>query len=318
MAKYRHNLPQLGDTVFLTDSGLETTLVFHDGMDLPCFASFPLLETDAGRARLRQYYELHARMALDAGLGFILETVTWRANAEWGEKLGYDARDLVRVNRDSVDFMLDIRERFERPSSPMVISGNLGPRGDGYDPGRLMGFLEAEDYHYAQVATFADTDADLIAGFTMNNVNEAIGIIRAARRAGIPAAISFTVETDGHLATGQPLRDAIRQADLETGGYAAYYMLNCAHPTHFQDALSKGEAWTKRIRGLRANASRRSHAELDNSTDLDAGNPVELGGQYRDLRKSFGHITMLGGCCGTDHRHVSEIARWCRQVETAA
>ncbi len=314
MAKYRHDLPQVKDKVFLTDSGLETTLIFHDGMDLPCFASFPLLDTEEGLRRLRHYYELHAGMAVASGLGFVLESVTWRAHRDWGAKLGYGAADLDRVNRDAIAFLEEIRAAHETPASPLVISGNLGPRGDGYDPGTLMSPREAEDYHLAQIATLADTNADFISAFTMNNVNEAIGIIRAAKRKGIPSVVSFTLETDGKLATGQSLKDAIVQADAETHGAAAYYMINCAHPTHFEHVLTSTEDWAARLRGIRANASRRSHAELDNSTDLDAGNPVELGTQYRDLRRGHRRITILGGCCGTDHRHVQEIARWCEAV----
>ena len=318
MAKYRHNLPQLGDAIFLTDSGLETTLIFHDGLDLPHFASFALLKTAGGRKRLREYYDLHADKAARSGLGFILETVTWRANPDWAAKLGYDTTALEQANRDAVELMLEVRREFETPASPMVISGNLGPRGDGYDPGKLMTADEAEAYHGPQIATFADTEADMVAAFTMTNVPEAVGIVRAARRLRMPVAISFTLETDGRLPTGQTLKEAIEAADAQTGAAAAYFMINCAHPTHFEDALKADEAWTHRIRALRANASKRSHAELDASPDLDAGNPVEFGEQYRDLRRQFGRITVLGGCCGTDYRHIHQIARWCSGVEVAA
>lgn len=311
MPKYRNDLPQLGNTLFLTDSGLETTLIFHDGMDLPHFASFDLLKTVAGRKRLRDYYELHARMAVESRMGFVLESVTWRANPDWATKLGYDDRSLAFANQDAIDLLVDIRNEFETPTSPMVISGNLGPRGDGYDPGRLMSAAEAEDYHGTQVDTLAWTEADFISGFTINNIPEAVGIVRAAKKSDIPSVISFTLETDGRLPTGHTLQEAIETTDAETGGAATYFMINCAHPTHFEDALKADAAWTRRIRGLRANASRRSHAELDSSPDLDAGDPIELGRQYRNLRRSFGHITMLGGCCGTDHRHVREIARFC-------
>lgn len=318
MAKYRQNLPQLGDTIFLTDSGLETTLIFLDGIELPHFASFDLLKTRGGRARLRAYYDLHARMAARIGVGFVLETPTWRASADWGAKLGYNAAQLDKANRDAVALMAEVRRDYETSRAPMVISGNLGPRGDGYDPRTMMNADEAEEYHAPQIQSLAKAEADMIAAFTMTNVPEAIGITRAAKRAGLPVAISFTTETDGRLPTGHELGDAIGMVDAATGWTPAYYMINCAHPTHFEDALNAGEGWTRRIRGLRANASKRSHAELDNSTDLDPGDPTELGKQYRNLRKSFPGITVLGGCCGTDHRHVHEIARWCEPVSAAA
>lgn len=309
MAKYRKNLPQLSGALFLTDGGMETTLIFLDGLDLPCFASFDLLKDEAGREHVRGYYARYAAMAHGAGLGFVLESPTWRANRDWGAKLGYDPAGLDRANRTAIELMADVRAKFETPSSPMVISGNLGPRGDGYNPTSLMSAAEAEEYHLAQIATFAGTEADLVSAVTLNYVDEAIGVVRAAQRAGMPVVISFTTETDGRLPTGDSLRQAIEATDAATGSGPAYYMINCAHPTHFQDALEQGEAWTARIRGLRANASKRSHAELDSAPDLDAGNPVELAREYQDIVARFGHFNVLGGCCGTDHRHVAEICR---------
>jgi homocysteine S-methyltransferase len=248
-------------------------------------------------------------MARDAGLGFLLESPTWRANADWGAKLGYDADRLAEMNRAAIEVMAELRDAFETAVSPMVISGNIGPRGDGYNPAALMSAAESADYHGAQIATFAGTEADLVSALTLNYVDEAIGVVQAAQRAGMPVVISFTTETDGRLPTGEPLREAIEATDAATGSAAAYYMINCAHPTHFQDALREGDAWTRRIRGLRANASRRSHAELDAAPDLDAGDPVELGREYAALVGRFGHFKVLGGCCGTDHRHVEEICR---------
>jgi homocysteine S-methyltransferase len=151
----------------------------------------------------------------------------------------------------------------------------------------------------------------MIAAITMNYVEEAIGVTRAAEAAKMPIAISFTVETDGRLPTGQTLKDAVIEVDQATGGAPAYFMINCAHPSHFSDVLGRDEPWIRRIRGLRANASKRSHAELDASADLDAGNPAELGRDYRSLLKMHPQINVLGGCCGTDHRHVEAIAGAC-------
>jgi len=239
----------------------------------------------------------------------VLETPTWRANSDWGAKLGYDAAALADANRKSVGLLLEVRERFEAPATPVVISGNLGPRGDGYQPSTRMTAAEARAYHAPQIETFAQTDADMVAAFTMNYVEEAAGIVRAAEAAGMPVAISFTLETDGRLPSGDSLEQAITRTDTETGGYAAYYMINCAHPTHFGDAIDAGAGWANRIRGLRANASKRSHKELDESPDLDAGDPVELGRQYRNLGSALPRMSVVGGCCGTDHRHVAEICR---------
>jgi S-methylmethionine-dependent homocysteine/selenocysteine methylase len=316
MSKYRSKLPQLSDRLFLTDGGLETTLIFHEGIDLPHFASFDLMKSRAGIAKIRAYYELYIAMAKEHGLGFILEGFTWRANRDWGAKLGYSRAELAGANRAAVELMADMRREHETPQTPIVLSGNIGPRGDGYKVGNTMSAQDAQDYHGEQIAVFRDTEADMVGAFTLNYVEEAIGIARAAKKADMPVVISFTVETDGRLPSGQALKDAIEQVDRETAKAPAYYMLNCAHPTHFTGALKRGEAWVSRLRGIRANASKRSHAELDAAPDLDIGNPAELGRHYRDLRARFRHVNVLGGCCGTDHRHVGEICLAC--VEVAA
>jgi S-methylmethionine-dependent homocysteine/selenocysteine methylase len=313
MCKYRSRLPQLSGELFLTDGGIETTLIFHDGLDLPHFAAFHLLEDTAGRAALRRYYRRYAKIARAAGVGFVLESPTWRASADWGSKLGYSDAALAQANRDSLALMREFRVEFETERSPMVVSGCVGPRGDGYDPGQVMSPKEAAAYHARQVRVLADAGADMVTAITMTNAAEAIGVTRAALQAGLPVVISFTLETDGRLPTGQKLQDAIEEVDAATASGPAYYMINCAHPTHF-DAVLSGGTWLKRLRGLRANASRRSHAELDAAADLDAGDPVELGSQYRALRRRHPQLNVLGGCCGTDHRHVEQISHACRMA----
>jgi S-methylmethionine-dependent homocysteine/selenocysteine methylase len=316
MSKYRNKLPQLSDRLFLTDGGLETTLIFHEGLELPFFASFDLLKNEAGIAQLRAYYERYIALAKKAGVGFVLEGATWRANPDWAAKLGYSREDLADANRRAVALMADLRRQHETKETPMVISGNIGPRGDGYRVESAMTAKEAQDYHGEQIRVFRGTEADMVSAFTINYVEEALGIVQASKAAEMPVVISFTVETDGKLPTGQTLKDAIEQVDRETAKAPAYYMINCAHPAHFQDALRKGEGWLARVRGIRANASMRSHSELDAAPDLDIGDPVDLGRRYRDLRRQMPQVNVLGGCCGTDHRHVEQIALAC--VEVAA
>jgi homocysteine S-methyltransferase len=313
-SRYRGQLPQLMDEVFLTDGGIETTLVFHDGLELPHFAAFDLLKDAGGTASLRAYFERYARLAVAQDLGLVLETPTWRANPDWAARLGYTPAALAEANRRAVALLVEVRGAHERPGTPIVISGNLGPRGDGYRPERTMPVSAARDYHSAQIETFAATEADLVSAFTMNYPQEAIGIALAARAAAMPVVISFTTETDGRLPSGATLGEAIAATDDATGGYPAYYMLNCAHPEHLIPALERGGAWRERIRGLRANASRRSHAELDESTDLDMGDPAELGRQYAELRALLPRLTVVGGCCGTDHRHVEAMGMAMREV----
>lgn len=301
----------MGDTLFLTDGGIETTLIFHEGLDLPDFAAFHLLAEPAGEQALRRYFRTYAAIAQQFDTGLILESATWRANPDWASRLGYGARELDAANRKAIALLEELREEHVDGPAPVVISGCVGPRGDGYVPAQTMTAVEAEDYHAGQIRTFADTSADMACAITMNYADEAVGIVRAASAAGLPVAISFTVETDGRLPTGQPLAEAIDQVDSETSQYPAYYMINCAHPSHFQAELVGEGDWIERIRGLRANASCRSHAELNESPDLDTGDPTELGRQYAELLSLLPNLTVMGGCCGTDHRHIEQIAIAC-------
>lgn len=310
MAKYRNDLPQMKGGTFLSDGGMETTLIFLDGVELPHFASFVLLDTAEGRERLKGYYEKYLDIARRRGTGFVLDSATWRANADWGEKLGYDAEGLRAINLRGIELLEELRQEWEAPGTPLVVSGAIGPRGDGYKAGN-MDADEYETYHAAQIASFEAAGADMVAAYTMNNINEAIGIARAAKRLGMPCMIAFTVETDGRLVTGRTLKEAIETTDRETGGYPLYYMINCAHPTHFAQALATGEAWLDRVLGVKANASAKSHAELDESETLDPGDPIDLGQRYSALRRAFPTMRILGGCCGTDHRHIAAICEAC-------
>ncbi len=311
MNKYRHTLPQIGEDLFLTDGGIETTLIFHEGYDLPDFAAFHLLTTSAGRDALYKYFCTYALLARQFKTGLILESATWRSSPDWGTRLGFTPESLAEINRSAIQLLWEIRKEFESEHLPMVISGCVGPRGDGYVPDRVMSAQEAESYHWDQIRTFSGTYADMVTAITMNYAEEAIGIAEAARKLGMPVAISFTLETDGNLPTGQTLKSAIEQVDAATSGYPAYYMINCAHPTHFEHILAEGGDWLSRIRGIRANASHSSHAELNEASDLDMGDPVELGQQYARLKRRLPHLTVLGGCCGTDHRHLEQIAQAC-------
>jgi homocysteine S-methyltransferase len=311
MARFRKALPQLGGDFFLTDGGLETTLIFLEGLELPDFAAFDLLSRKEGEAALRKYFRTYAGLAQRFGTGLILESATWRASADWGAKLGYGAKEMADVNRRAIGLLEEIRDEFRGNADKVVISGCVGPRGDGYNPDHRMSEKEAESYHREQIRTFEDTAADMVTAITMNYVEEAVGIARAAEKAGMPVAISFTVETDGRLPTGQALRAAIEQVDAATSSYPSYYMINCAHPMHFERVLADGQPWTQRIRGLRTNASRKSHAELNESAELDIGDPSELGVQHAQLKRRLPQLNVMGGCCGTDHRHVEQIAAAC-------
>jgi homocysteine S-methyltransferase len=302
------DLPQLEGGLFLTDGGIETSLIFHHGMDLPLFAAFPLLDEERGTAALRRYYGPYLALARAHDTGFVLESPTWRASPRWAAQLGYTKDQLARLNRKAISLMEELRESHGSESRPVVISGCVGPHEDGYDPADLLDAEGARDYHASQIDIFGETAAELVTAITMTYVDEAVGIARAAEAAGLPVVISFTVETDGRLPSGQPLGEAITELDDRTGGSVAYVMLNCAHPTHFEDVLEPGAPWVERIRGLRANASTRSHAELDDAAELDDGDPADLGARYAGLAERLPRMNVLGGCCGTDGRHVAEIA----------
>ena len=303
-----NRLPQLDGGLFLTDGGLETTLIFHRGIDLPLFASFTLLGDPDGERALRDYFEPYLALAAADDAGFILDTATWRASPRWAEELGYSLEQLDRLNRRAVELCEELRsEHASRIAAPIVISGVIGPQDDGYRPQQLLSADQAAEYHATQVTTFADTAADLISAITMTYVDEAIGVTRAAAAAEMPAVISFTVETDGRLPSGQDLGEAIEQVDAETDPGPAYYMINCAHPTHFAGVLDADAPWAAKVRGVRANASTMSHAELDQATELDAGDPADLAQRYVALAEQLPNLGVLGGCCGTDDRHVGAI-----------
>ena len=305
---YRNALPQVSGEVFLTDSGLETDLIFHGGFELPEFAAFVLVDDARGTAALDAYFRRHVDIAVQHACGVILEAPTWRASRDWGAQIGYPAADLRRVNQSAVGLLSRVRGDYgDAASSPVVVSGCIGPRADAYSPAESMQEDEAEAYHGEQIGILAATDVDLVHAMTITYVAEAIGIARAAARADVPVAISFTTETDGRLPDGTALAGAVAAVDTATGGAPVYYGVNCAHPSHFAPALPGG-ATGARVRSVRANASRKSHAELDESPALDEGDPVELAGDYLRLRAQHPAITILGGCCGTDARHVEAIA----------
>ena len=308
MPLYRSALPQLGGEVFLTDAGVETDLIFNHGIKIREFAAHTLLPDPAGRAALARYFEGFLALAREMNTGFILDSVTWKAHTHWAAALGASRAELRAANEDSIGFIAELRRRFAGNPKPIVLNAVMGPRGDAYRPERKISTAEAEDYFTEQLSWLAATKVDMATALTFNQPSEAAGWARAARAAGLPAVVSFTVEIDGRLATGQTLADAIAEVDAASDNYPAYFMINCAHPDHFAEVLEDA-AWTRRIRGVRANASRRSHAELDEAPELDAGDPRELARQYRELVDRLPWLNVFGGCCGSDLRHVTEIAR---------
>ena len=308
MPRYRNQLPQLSGDIFLADGGVETDLIFNHGIEIREFAAHTLLPIPQGRAALSRYFEGFLALANQQNTGFILDTVTWKAHRHWAEKLGATDDELKAANEDSVRFIAELRARFSGNAKPIVLNAVIGPRGDAYRPEAVIAIDSAEQYFAQQLGWLAATEIDMVSALTFNQAGEAAGLAKAASKVGLPAVISFTVETNGALPNGQSLADAIAEVDAATGRYPAYYMVNCAHPDHFGDALLDAP-WARRIRGIRANASNRSHAELDAAPELDSGNPHELAQQYRALADRMPWLNVFGACCGSDLRHVTEIAR---------
>ncbi|NKB36000.1 MAG: homocysteine S-methyltransferase [Gammaproteobacteria bacterium] len=307
MGIYQQQLPQLNGLTCITDGGLETDMIFNKNLNLPEFAAYSLLQNEEGYAVLFDYYKDYAQLARKYKLGLVLETPTWRASADWARKLGDSQSTLRELNIAAVELIGHVRDEFATSESPIIISGNIGPRGDGYTPENLMSAQEAQNYHLAQIESFSECEVDLISALTLNYVDEAIGITQASLRVNIPICIAFTVETDGKLPTGETLEAAIKAVDEATDAGPVYYMINCAHPSHFSHLLSKGGEWLKRLGGIRANASCMSHEELDNSEVLDDGHPGDFGKELKAIHDQTKSITVLGGCCGTDTRHIEEI-----------
>lgn len=304
----RSPLPQTTGSTLLTDSGIETEIIFGVGRDLPAFAVFPLLSDLEGRDILERYYREHVAVAAEHGLGYVFETPSYRSSADWGTTLGYSQEELDSLDREGVAFLEWIRATGSDGLGPSPISGLLGPRGDGYVVGATLTPELARAYHSHQIGVFADAGCDLVSGCTLNYADEGLGIGLAARDHDIPVMLYFTLETDGRLPDGSRLRDAIRRVDDATGGYVSYYGINCAHPDHIEVALGDLGDEGLRVRAIRANASRLSHAELDVAEELDPGDPVELSSGYSRLLQGLPNASVFGGCCGTSVTHISRIA----------
>ncbi|MHA6326722.1 homocysteine S-methyltransferase family protein [Roseivivax sp. CAU 1753] len=311
MAIHRDNFPNINADLLVAYVGMETDLIFTRGIDLPGFASYPLLETAEGRKLLEGYLSDMIALGKETGTGVILESPTWVANRDRGAAIGYSPETLQQRNKQAIALMAEVRA--VHGDVPTVISANLGPRHDAYGPATQMSADEAELYHSEQISTLAETEVDVVSAYTLAYPSEATGIVRTARRCNLPVVISFTVETDGKLPTGNTLQEAISEVDAATDRYVSYFMINCAHPDHF-NAVLEDRPWMQRVKGIVANASRCSHAELDEAEALDDGDPSELARLLSGIRGRFPHIQVLGGCCGTDMRHMRKIATAVRKM----
>ncbi|MGF1761786.1 homocysteine S-methyltransferase family protein [Aliivibrio kagoshimensis] len=307
MAKYRHNLPLFDGSLFISDGGLETTLIYEHGFTLPQFAAFTLLHDEAGRRCLKSYYQQYLSIAHAHNVGFILESPTWRASAKWGELLGYSKQDIDTINHKAVELINTLRTEQKPHDTTIILSGCTGPKGDGYLIDETMTVEQAKAYHLHQFTSLSHTDADLITVYTLSYIEEAIGAVLAAQEVNMPIVIGFTLETDGNLPSGSSLKDAILAVDAATNLYASYFMINCSHPTHFTSQLMGQERWKLRIQAIRANASIKSHTELEACCEIDSGDPQALAKQYQILKSLLPNMNIVGGCCGTNQQHIEAI-----------
>jgi S-methylmethionine-dependent homocysteine/selenocysteine methylase len=308
VSKYRNELPQLSGELFLTDAGIETDLIFNHGIEIREFAAHTLLPDQKGREAVANYLGAFLTLAKEHDVGFILDSPTWKAHSHWGVDLGESDEDLRQANVDAIEFINTLRNEASTSNKPIVLNGVIGPRGDAYAPDAMLAADEAEAYHSQQIGWLAETPVDMVTALTFTQSDEAIGAVRAAGKVNLPIVVSFTVETDGCLPTGQSLQEAIETVDSATDSAASYFMVNCAHPDHFFSKLEDKD-WARRIRGLRCNASRMSHAELDECETLDDGDPIELASQYKEIAIKMPWLNVFGGCCGSDLRHVAAISK---------
>ena len=313
MNNFHTTLPNRTEGAFITDGGLETFLIFNENIELPYFASFPLLSADGTRVTLAKYYKTYADLAIKNDLGFIFESPTWRANPDWASQLGYDKSALANINSDAIAFMKSIRNEYANPAN-FLVSGCIGPRGDGYFISQKMTSEQADSYHNEQIEVFSQSDADLINAMTMTYPEEAIGITLSAKRNNIPVVISFTTETDGKLPNGMSIEQAIKTVDQATESGPIYYAINCSHPSHFATLLNTNQSWAKRIQCIRSNASCLSHEELDQCDHLEEGDPVDFGLQHQHLAHSLSSLNVFGGCCGTSTKHIEQLVKSCRNL----
>ena len=287
--------PGLAGRLMTSGGGFETWMQYVDGFTLRHFCGFELLNDARGITCLRDYQRKIIEAAVANGFGVINEGLHYRASRDWGELIGFSKEALEDINIRGIEFYRELGREYDSPDTPMLVGGVIGPRGDAYNVGRTPDAAEAEDYHSEQILTFS-------------SVQEAIGLVRAAKAAGMPVIVSFIAANGGRLQGGETLQQAITLVDAATGSGPDYYMINCTHPTEFEQGLTPGD-WTTRLGGFMPNAVAMETLDLCKLGHLEDGDPAELGHQMADLARRFPHINVWGGCCGTDGRHIGQITR---------
>ncbi len=301
-------LPQQSGRLMTSADGFETWMQYVDGFTLRHFCGFELLNDPRGAACLRDYHRKIVEAAVANGFGVINEGLHYRASKDWGTLIGFSREGLEEINIRGIEFYRDFAREYGTPETPMIVSGAIGPKGDAHNIGRVPDAAEAEDYHADQILTMRKAGVDQVTAMTFSGVEEAIGFCRAAKAAELPVVVSFFVARGGRLKGGESLQEAITRVDAATDAAPAYFMINCTHPTEFEAGLAAG-AWTARLGGFMPNAVAAETLDLCRLGHLEDGDPDELGGQMAELARRFTHANVWGGCCGTDSRHIGQIAR---------
>ncbi|MEY2396937.1 MAG: homocysteine S-methyltransferase [Actinomycetota bacterium] len=306
---------QIAGLNYLTEGGTETEVMYKHGFELPEFAMFPLLDQADAMDALRGMYARYLETAARHGFGALIGGLDYRASADWAGLLGYSNDELAEFQMRAIDFLRDVAKPYESDLPSVLIAGVVGPRGDAYQVNREITTDEAEEYHSAQMSTLARAGVDLVSALTFNGVAEAVGVARAANRAGLPLCMSFIVDHEtSRLQTGPTLKDAIESVDALAGdARPTFYGINCSHPLEFMPALEPGD-WIERVRSLRPNAAAADKIALCTLGRLEQGDPVQLGKLMGELAAQYPHIDIWGGCCGTWDTHFDEIAANVREA----
>jgi S-methylmethionine-dependent homocysteine/selenocysteine methylase len=310
--------PRLDGRFYLTEGGTETEVLYKWGFELPEFAMYPLLDNAEAHEVIKNIYRRYFEAAERHDTGMLILGHDYRASPDWGAKLGYSPEGLAEMQRRTIEFLDGMRREYEGRVRDVYIGGCIGPRGDAYGTGGDISEAEAEAYHSVQLTTLGSTRADLAVATTFNNIPEAVGVVRAAERIGIPIGVNLTLTTEGRLRSGPTLREAVETIEERTNGAAAWFGTNCAHPLEFAGALADAGPWLERLRCIRPNAVQMDQIALCKLGHLEDGDPVELGQQMGEVARLLPRADILGGCCGTDERHLGEIAKNVNAIRSTA
>ncbi len=254
---------------------------------------------------IRQYIDIGKRYDIP----LLLSTPTWRANKERIDNAGFGDND---VNGDNFRFLESLKNSYGAYSQKIFICGLMSCRGDAYKPEEALSVKDAATFHAWQAQQLAKTSVDFILGATLPALSEAQGLASALAQTKKPYVLSFVLRPEGTLLDGTPIKECIETIDREISPSPFAYMANCTHSSTFQKAFQPSfnisDSTKKHIIGLLANTSSLTPEELNENVTLQEEKPELFGRRLAAISSDFG-VKILGGCCGTDNRHIEELAR---------